>query len=196
MLPLHHRLAKRTTRIERDSPEWRSGALPSELHPREYARLESNQRPPPSQSSALPLSYGRTRGGASGRSRTRTSALRRARASVDTTEARMETVGVEPTPPSLQARRSTRLSDIPRVESRGRVSADGRSRTTTAVGNRVTACRARHCSASAWEGGRPDSNRHREVHDLGCCRYTTATTSGDDRTRTGGLSPDKRALSL
>ena len=44
-------------------------------------------------------------------------------------------------------------------------------------------------------GGRPDSNRHREAHDLGCCRYTTATTNGDDRTRTGGLSPDKRALS-
>jgi hypothetical protein len=28
----------------------------------------------------------------------------------------------------------------------------------------------------------------------GACRYTTATMSGDDRTRTGGLSPDKRAL--
>jgi hypothetical protein len=25
------------------------------------------------------------------------------------------------------------------------------------------------------EGGRPDSNRYREDHDLGCCRYTTAT---------------------
>ena len=48
------------------------------------------------------------------------------------------------------------------------------------------------------QGGRPDSNRYREDHDLGCCRYTTATTlrSGDGRTRTGGRSPDKRALSL
>lgn len=45
-----------------------------------------------------------------------------------------------------------------------------------------------------YEGGRPDSNRYREDHHLECCRYTTATTSGDDRTRTGGLSPDKRAL--
>src|SRR5579872_6390271 len=27
-------LRKRTTRIERASPEWRSGALPTELHPR------------------------------------------------------------------------------------------------------------------------------------------------------------------
>ena len=26
------------------------------------------------------------------------------------------------------------------------------------------------------------------------CRYTTATTNGDDRIRTGGLSPDKRVL--
>jgi hypothetical protein len=47
-------------------------------------------------------------------------------------------------------------------------------------------------------GDRPDSNRYREDHDLGCCRYTTVNTlerSGDDRTRTGGLSPDKRLLS-
>ena len=28
----------------------------------------------------------------------------------------------------------------------------------------------------------------------GAAVYTTATTSGDDRTRTGNLSPDKRAL--
>jgi hypothetical protein len=44
------------------------------------------------------------------------------------------------------------------------------------------------------EGDRPDSNRRLEVHDLGCCRYTTATMHGDDRARTGVLSPDKRAL--
>lgn len=45
---------KRTTRIERASPEWRPGALPAELRPPKwYARLESNQRPLPSQSSAL-----------------------------------------------------------------------------------------------------------------------------------------------
>ena len=32
------------------------------------------------------------------------------------------------------------------------------------------------CSASAYKkGDRPDSNRYREDHDLGCCRYTTAT---------------------
>ena len=44
---------ERTTRIERASPEWRSGALPSELRPRRYARLESNQHLLPSQGSAL-----------------------------------------------------------------------------------------------------------------------------------------------
>src|SRR5262245_5623091 len=52
-------LWKWTTRVERASPEWRSGALPPELRPREHARLESNQRPPPSQGGAPPLSYGR-----------------------------------------------------------------------------------------------------------------------------------------
>jgi hypothetical protein len=34
------------------------------------------------------------------------------------------------------------------------------------------------------KGGRPDSNRYREDHDLECCRYTTATTAG-----TTGLEP-------
>jgi hypothetical protein len=33
VLPLHHGPVKRTTRIERASPEWRPGALPSELRP-------------------------------------------------------------------------------------------------------------------------------------------------------------------
>ena len=34
-------------------------------------------------------------------------------------------------------------------------------------------------------GDRPDSNRYREDHDLGCCRYTTATME----TGTTGLEP-------
>src|SRR5436190_9447612 len=54
------RACKRTTRVERASPGWQPGALPTELHPREkHARLGSNQRPLASQSSAHPLSYGR-----------------------------------------------------------------------------------------------------------------------------------------
>ena len=86
-------------------------------------------------------------------------------------------------------------------------------------------------SVRKTKGGRPDSNRDLEDHDLGCCRYTTTTMradagfagvgfdhrhikteierreiimargagrifrrSGDDRTRTGACSPDKRVL--
>jgi hypothetical protein len=77
----------------------------------------------------------------------------------------VETVGVEPTSSSVQARRGYSLLSSPMLSVR-------------------------------MKGGRPDSNRYREDHHLECCRYTTATTSGDDRTRTGGLSPDKRALFL
>ena len=33
-------------------------------------------------------------------------------------------------------------------------------------------------SVRVREGGRPDSNRYREAHNLECCRYTTATTTG------------------
>src|SRR4051794_27815599 len=64
VLPLHHRPTKRTTRIERASPEWQkqavtrrsqatsqsasqatpTDALPTELRPRDTPRLESNQR--------------------------------------------------------------------------------------------------------------------------------------------------------
>src|SRR6476619_1763475 len=35
------------------------------------------------------------------------------------------------------------------------------------------------------QGDRPDSNRYREDHDLGCCHYTTATT----KTGTTGIEP-------
>ena len=44
-------------------------------------------------------------------------------------------------------------------------------------------------------GSRSGSNRRCGIHTPGCCRYTTATMDGDDRTRTGTLSPDKRVLS-
>src|SRR5262245_57468059 len=107
----------------------------------------------------------------------------------------METVGVEPTPSSLQARRSARLSYIPERMRTGGVEPPQREATGLQPAELAVAQRPRE------EGGRPDSNRYREDHGLGCCRYTTAATtwpprSGDGRTRTGGLSPDKRALSL
>jgi hypothetical protein len=60
--------AERTTRIERVSPEWRPGALPSELRPRSGTPGWSRTSVLCRRRTALsPLSYGRTKG-ASGRS--------------------------------------------------------------------------------------------------------------------------------
>lgn len=115
VLPLHHRFAKRTTRVERASPEWRSGALPSELHPRgaRPAGLEPASSAVAGQRSA-PLSYGRVKEPPAGVEPAPRPYDGRVLA-VDTTEARtaVETVGVEPTSPSLQARCSVLLSYIP-----------------------------------------------------------------------------------
>ena len=62
MLPLHHGPVKRTTRIERVSPEWRPGALPSELRPRSdtpgWSRTSGLCR---RRTALSPLSYGRTK---------------------------------------------------------------------------------------------------------------------------------------
>src|SRR5262249_27274151 len=95
---------------------------------------------------------------ASGRSRTCATTVRRVRAAVDTTEAKVETAGVEPASPRCK---------------RGALP---------------------HELHPRMKGGRPDSNRRRADHNRECCRYTTVTMNGDDRIRTGGLSPDKRAL--
>jgi hypothetical protein len=123
---------KRTTRIERASPEWRSDALPSELRPRSgtpgWNRTSGLCR---RRTALSPLSYGRTKEPPAGVEPAPRPYKGRVLA-VDTTEAKMETVGVEPTSSSLQARRSAGLSYIP--------DADGWSRTTTARGDRVTAC--------------------------------------------------------
>jgi hypothetical protein len=81
----------------------------------------------------------------------------------------VETVGLEPTFPSLQARRSARLSYIPKKKC-GRVESNhhsARRQGYSLLSSPVLGVRER--------GGRPDSNRYREDHDLGCCRYTTAT---------------------
>jgi hypothetical protein len=44
-------------------------------------------------------------------------------------------------------------------------------------------------------GDRPDSNRYREAHNLGCSPlHHGHHGSGDDRTRTGGLPADNRVL--
>ena len=141
---------------------------------------------------------------------------------VDTTEACDGDGGSRTHSSSLQARRSSDRATSP--------GANGWSRTTTARGTAFTAPGALPVlSVRKNKGGRPDSNRNLEDHDLGCCRYTTTTTrrcrlrrrrlitvvdrnrtpgnhhgprsgpdfpaeSGDDRTRTGACSPDKRVL--
>ncbi len=99
--------AERTTRIERVSPEWRSGALPSELRPRGgtpgWSRTSGLCR---RRTALSPLSYGRMKEPPAGVEPAPRPYKGRVLA-VDTTEARMETVGVEPTSSSLQARRSS-----------------------------------------------------------------------------------------
>jgi hypothetical protein len=115
--------AKRTTRIERASPEWRPGALPSELRPRSgtpgWTRTSGLCR---RRTALSPLSYGRMKEPPAGVEPAPRPYKGRVLA-VDTTEARLkstvratlcvvhtnktvETVGVEPTSSSLQARRS------------------------------------------------------------------------------------------
>ena len=109
---------------------------------------------------------------------------------------RMETTGVEPA--RCRCKRAALPPELhPRVRWCGRM--DGvepsRARGTsfTARGALRSAQRLRGALRSAQrprgssKGDRPDSNRYREDHDLGCCRYTTATTNV--RTGTAGLEP-------
>ena len=160
MLPLHHGPVKRTTRIERASPEWRPRALPSELRPPSgtpgWSRTSGLCR---RRTALSPLSYGRMNEPPAGVEPAPRPYKGRVLA-VDTTEAEVETAGVEPAPP-----RCKRGALPHELHPQG---ADGWTRTITARGNAFTARRARRCSASARRGDRPDSNRFHEVHNLGC----------------------------
>lgn len=107
----------------------------------------------------------------------------------------METVGVEPTPPSLQARRSSCLSYIPKREwsECGRVESNhhsARRQGYSLLSSPVLSVRVQGGRPTGFEpvprGSRPRMLPLHHSHHV----------SGDDRTRTGGLSPDKRALSL
>ena len=117
--------AERTTRIERASPEWRSGALPSELRPAGGTPGWTRIRHPPwPRAAALsPLSYGRKKEPPAGVEPAPRPYKGRVLA-VDTTEAKVETVGVEPTSSSLQARRSATRASSPRC---GRVESNHHS---------------------------------------------------------------------
>jgi hypothetical protein len=159
---LHHRPTKRTTRIERVSPEWRSGALPSELRPRRSLRQDSNPHLGRTKGACLPLTLRRRSG--DGGSRTRSS--------------------------SLQARRpSTRASSPGRCRRMESNHHSARHRDYSAGSSPVlSVCRR---VADRIRTGTD------EAHDLGCLPLHHGhhePTNGDDRTRTGGLSPDKRAL--
>src|SRR5437762_7419367 len=100
----------------------------------------------------------------------------------------METVGVEPTSASLQARCSVRLSYIPKGVRTGGVEPPQREATGLQPAELAGAQRPH-------EGGRPGSNRRRRGSQPRVLPSTPRPPwSGDDRVRTGGLSPDKRAL--
>jgi hypothetical protein len=107
----------------------------------------------------------------------------------------METAGVEPAPP--RCKRGAPPSELHPLGSN--VSdADGWSRTTTARGTAFTA-RGAHRLLSVRvherQGGRPGSNRRRRGSQPRVLPlHHGHHESGDDRTRTGGLSPDKRVL--
>ena len=100
--------AERTTRIERVSPEWRPGALPSELRPRSGTPGWSRTSGLCRRRTALSrLSYGRKKKEPPAGVEPAPRPYKGRVLAVDTTEARVETVGVEPTSSSLQARRSS-----------------------------------------------------------------------------------------
>jgi hypothetical protein len=107
----------------------------------------------------------------------------------------VETAGVEPAPPRCK-RGAHPHGPHPQGESvrTGGVEPPQPEATGLQPAELTRAQRPRGHSETSSRGGRPGSNRYREDHDLECCRYTTATASGDDRSRTGDLSPDKRVL--
>jgi hypothetical protein len=98
----------------------------------------------------------------------------------------VRTGGVEPPQRGAAALQAVELADAQRPHQGARAALVRPSALTGRHDRRRTRTHAR--------GSRPDSNRYCEVHDLGCCRYTTATMDGDDGTRTRDRSPDKRQL--
>ena len=179
MLPLHHRpvgaddpnrtgafgMASRCSSdraTSADTPGWTRIRRPPWLHA----------------GNALPLSYGRRR---SPRQESNPHLIRTKGACYPLTLRRLEveTAGFEPATSSVQARCSFQLSYIP-------TSANGWSRTTTAGGPRVTAGRARQCSAFACSARAAGRVR------TGAAGFTTpgaSATPRPPRTGTTGLEP-------
>src|SRR3954447_8884294 len=104
----------------------------------------------------------------------------------------METVGVEPTPPSVRARRSSGLSYVPGGVRAGGVEPPQRG----AAGLRpveLTGAQRPH-GGRGWPTGLEPVPRGSRPRMLAVDTTGTTMDSGDDRVRTGGLSPDKRVL--
>jgi hypothetical protein len=183
-------------RVERASPEWRSGALPSELRrPRGTPGWSRTSGLCRRRTALYPLSYGRRKmteppAGVEPAPRPYKGRV----LSVDTTEAKVETAGVEPAPP--RCKRGALPPELHPPGDQRWGDADGWSRTTTVRGTAFTARGAHQLlSVRMGEGGRPGSNRRRRGSQPRMLPSTPRPPrSGDDRTRTGGLSPDKRAL--
>jgi hypothetical protein len=139
--------------------------------PRIYAcRLGSNQRPPPSHGGALPLSYGRLRVEPPAGIEPAPRPYKGRVLAFDTTEAGMETAGVEPTTSSLQARRSATRASSPcwkcgRVESNHH---SARRRVYSPLSSPVLSVRK-----LGWPNGLEPIPRGSQPRML---RYTTATT--------------------
>jgi hypothetical protein len=104
----------------------------------------------------------------------------------------METVGVEPTTSSLQARRSaTRASSPGRAVRTGGVEPPQRE----AAGLQPVELAGAQRPHEHGVAGRARTDAS-GITTPDASVYTTATAYGDDRARTGALSPDKRALCL
>jgi hypothetical protein len=114
--------------------------------------------------------------------------------SVDTTEAKVETAGVEPAPP--RCKRGALPPELhPPADQGGLMRTDG-VEPPQYEAPRLQRGELTSCSASAWVrvAGRARTGAD-GAHNPGCFRlHHGHHESGDDRTRTGGLSPDKRAL--
>jgi hypothetical protein len=181
------------TRIERASPEWRSGALPTELHPHgaRPAGLEPASSAVAEQCSS-PLSYGRLQ--RSLRQESNPHLGLTTGACLPLTLRRLE----------MQWRRTESNRHLPRCK-RGALpkielhpqgkGADGWSRTTTARRQQGYSPLSSPMLGVRVEGRPtgfepvPRGSRPRMLP-----LHHSHHVSGDDRTRTGGLSRDKRAL--
>jgi hypothetical protein len=179
--PATNRSARNRTRTSEVGAR-RATAYTTDLRVRP-AGIETGVRPCHTHGGALPLSYGRL-DGAPGRSRTRTSAVQRARAAVDTTEARSGRGGESGSDETGERGRSSRCQ----ASSRKR---HGSSTARPASRNQLTG-RSRHAHASV--GDRPSAlagarHRHRSV-----TTRPQARSDGDGGSRTRDLLVASEAL--